>query len=489
MSAAAPCASPRTARYRRRQPERTLLYRTVQGHLATWLELTRDSASGTSVPAYVEREFRRYLECGILAHGFARARCGQCGHDFLIAYSCKGRGVCPACNARRMVETAAHLTDHVMPRLPVRQWVLSVPKRLRYYLHSDPAVQTLALHIFLSAVEQGLRRCSPGAGVAWRIGAVAFIHGFGALLNPHVHFHCVVIEGVFEADGAGGARFHEARGVGPETVAEIQAKVRRRLLRAAARRGLLERQDAQAMGAWDHAGGFSLDASVRIEAQDREGLERLLRYCARPAFALERLREVDPEHLVYESVKPGPSGSVTLMLTPLELLDRLAALIPPPRRHRHRYFGVLAPNAPLRAAVTALAGQQAEAPAAQTPAAAAGAAPSAPASASAQTPQAAEEPIHRRAARYAWALLLARIYEFFPLLCPKCGGEIRIIAFINEAIAVREILAYLGEPTSPPPMAPARGPPLWEMTDAGQGELDPQAQPAPDYEFDQRIAW
>ncbi len=243
------------------------------------------------------------------------------------------------------------------------------------------------------------------------------------------------------------------------------------------------------MGAWDHAGGFSLDASVRVEAQDREGLERLLRYCARPAFALERLREIDSEHLVYESVKPGPGGSVTLMLTPLELLDRLAALIAPPRRHRHRYFGVLAPNAPLRAAVTALAGTGPETPAAQTPAAAAGAAPPAAASASAETAQAAEEPIHRQAARYAWALLLARIYEVFPLLCPKCGGEIRIIAFITEALAVREILAYLGEPTSPPRLAPARGPPLWERADAGQGEFDPQAQPVPDYEFDQRIAW
>ena len=385
-----------------------MLYRTVQGHLATWLELTRDSASGTSVPAYVEREFRRYLECGVLAHGFSRARCGACGHDFLIAFSCKGSSVYPACNARRMVETAAHLVDHVMPHLPVRQWVLSVPKRLRYYLQNDAAVQTLALHIFLSAVEQSLCRCIPGAGATSRNGALAFIHGFGALLNPHVHFHCVVIEGVFEADGAGGARFHEARGVGPEVVAEIQAQVRRRL-RAAARRGLLEREDVQAMGAWEHAGGFSMDTSVRIEAQDWEGLERLLRYCARPAFALERLREIDPEHLVYESVKPGPGGSVTLMLTPLELLDRLAALIPPPRRHRHRYFGVLAPNSPLRAAVTALAGPRAETPTAQTPATAPGAPPPAPASASAETPQAAEEPIHRRAARYAWALLLARL--------------------------------------------------------------------------------
>jgi len=304
---------------------------------------------------------------------------------------------------------------------------------------------------------------------------------FGALLNPHVHFQRVVVEGVFEADGAGGARFHEARGVCPEIIAEIQAKVRRPLLRAAARRGLFEREDAQAMGAWDHGGGFSLDASVRIEADDQEALERLLRYCARPAFALERLREIDPAHQVYESIKPGPSGSLTLMLTPFELIDRLAALIPPPRRHRHRTYGVLAPNAPLRAAVTALAGVGAEAPAAETPAAPAPSASSAPAE--------PEEPIHRRAARYAWALLLARIYELFPLLCPKCGGQMRIIAFITEAPAVREILAYLGEPTSAPRMAPARGPPLWGMADAGQGESDPQAQRAPDTEFDQRIAW
>ena len=71
------------------------------------------------------------LECGIFAHGFARARCDACGHDYFVAFSCKGRGVCPSCNTRRMVQTAAHLTDHVFPRLPVRQWVLSVPKPCR----------------------------------------------------------------------------------------------------------------------------------------------------------------------------------------------------------------------------------------------------------------------------------------------------------------------------------------------------------------------
>jgi hypothetical protein len=83
---------------------------------------------------------------------------------------------------------------------------------------------------------------------------------------------------------------------------------------------LLEPEVAEEMVAWDHSGGFSLDAGVRIEAEDRPGLERLLRYCARPVFALERLRQIDPEHLVYESLKPGPGGSVSLLLTQLELI-------------------------------------------------------------------------------------------------------------------------------------------------------------------------
>ena len=105
------------------------LYRVVQGHFETYLALVREGhCDAERVPAYVEREFRRYLQCGILAHGFARAFCDECQHDFLIAYSCKGRGACPACNARRIVETAAHLADHVMPRLPLRSAVTALAR-------------------------------------------------------------------------------------------------------------------------------------------------------------------------------------------------------------------------------------------------------------------------------------------------------------------------------------------------------------------------
>jgi Transposase zinc-binding domain len=159
------------ARYRPRRPSQSVLYRCVQEHLETWLAQCRDGHDDNDdgpVPPYVEREFRRYLECGFLARGFARARCGRCGHDFLIAFSCKERSVCPSCNARRMFETAAHLADHVLPRLPVRQWVLAVPKRLRYFLRRDADLQGAALRVFLRVVEQHLRAHSPGSGPSAR---------------------------------------------------------------------------------------------------------------------------------------------------------------------------------------------------------------------------------------------------------------------------------------------------------------------------------
>ncbi len=478
MDAPVKSVAPRTQCYQRRRPEQTLWYRTVQTHFETWLALSSGEYN-ESPPAHVENAFRRYLECGILAHGFARAHCDECGHDFLIAFSCKGRGVCPSCNTRRMVETAAHLADHVFPRLPVRQWVLSVPKRLRYYLQRDVALQGAVLRIFLREVERCLREHSPGCNAQARIGAVAFIHRFGSSLNEHVHFHCCIVDGVFEpaanaGDGAG-VDFHAATWIDESAISKVQAEVRRRILRTFVRRGLFDKGDAEVMGSWVHGGGFSVDASVCINQKDRAGLERLLRYCARPPFALEHLQQLDAEHLVYHSPKPGLDGSSDLVLTPLELIGKIAALVPPPRSHRHRYYGVLAPNSPLRAAVIAMA------PVAVI-------APSLPL---ADAAGAEEKP--RRASHYLWAMLLARIYEAFPLTCPICQAQMRIIAFINEASDVRKILEHIGESSQPPRIAPARGPPLWELAanfaQAGSDHEWVIVEPEPEIEFDQSVAW
>jgi len=104
-------------------------------HLETFVEHTR--SSDRQLPANVEKELRAYLECGILAHGFVRVRCVDCAGDRVIAFSCQRRSFCPSCMGRRMVDTAARLTDEVLPRVPVRQWVLSLPYEIRYRLAWD----------------------------------------------------------------------------------------------------------------------------------------------------------------------------------------------------------------------------------------------------------------------------------------------------------------------------------------------------------------
>ncbi len=219
----------------------------------------------------------------------------------------------------------------------------------------------------------------------------------------------------------------------------LTERVRRRVIRWFRMQRLLAAASAAEMLARENS-GFSVDASVRIVLIDRDvtsyflSLEYLLRYCARPPFALERLsvirgpagritqvRYVLPRHKATNWVGPGrsrkstrPGASGVVELTPFEFLDRLADLVPPPRKHRHRYHGVFAPNHKLRSHDTS---------------------------------------------RIAWAKLLARVGEEFPLECPNCGGNIRLIAFITDPGPIRKILAHLGEPLEPPPVSPARGPP------------------------------
>ena len=108
---------------------------------------------------------------------------------------------------------------------------------------------------------------------------MSFVHRFGSALNPHVHFHCCVLDGVFEAEPAsdGQVTFREAVGISPQAVAAVQTQVRRRVLRWFVRRGWLAEEDREEMQRWSHSGGFSLDAAVRIEGGDSDGLERLVR--------------------------------------------------------------------------------------------------------------------------------------------------------------------------------------------------------------------
>jgi len=135
------------------------------------------------LPRFIKDEFDAFLECGILAHGFLRLRCGECGHDKLLAFSCKRRGFCPSCGARRMSQTAAHLVDHVIPHVPVRQWVLSLPIPLRLLLAARPLLVTPVLRVVHRVITRFLLDQANLKADEADSGAVTLIQRFGSAAN------------------------------------------------------------------------------------------------------------------------------------------------------------------------------------------------------------------------------------------------------------------------------------------------------------------
>ena len=157
-----------------RDPSQTVLYRVVADHLETFLASLDADPDAKGLPAYVERELYDYLQCGILAHGFLRLGCDTCHQELLLAFSCKRRGFCPSCAGRRMAQTAAHLVEQVIPWVPTRQWVVSVPVPLRYWMAASQELTakvhtiirtTIGQYYVNKAVTRGCRASQHPTGV------------------------------------------------------------------------------------------------------------------------------------------------------------------------------------------------------------------------------------------------------------------------------------------------------------------------------------
>jgi ribosomal protein S27E len=171
--------------YQRHRPEDSVLYKIIQENLETFLRQAQIE-TGYPLPEFVEREFREYLKCGILAYGFLRVQCESCLHENLVAFSCKRRGFCPSCGGRRMSESAIHLVDEVLPQKLIRQWVLSFPFQLRLLLAIRPKIMAEVLHITNSAITKHLRRKAGLPKTKAKTGSVTLIQRFGGSINLNV---------------------------------------------------------------------------------------------------------------------------------------------------------------------------------------------------------------------------------------------------------------------------------------------------------------
>ena len=162
-------------------------------HLETFLQEAAGGRDGDPLPRFIEKEFLNFLTCGALGRGFARFRCSACKLERLVPFSCKGRCVCGSCAARRMTALAAHLVDEVLPLVPVRQWVLTMPYRLRYMLAWDHKLCRAVLGVYIRALLGFLRRQARRSGILnGHGGAVTVIQRFGSALNVNVHFHALL---------------------------------------------------------------------------------------------------------------------------------------------------------------------------------------------------------------------------------------------------------------------------------------------------------
>jgi len=186
--------------YKPRRLEKTPLYQILQTHLETFR--SELESTGQSLPHFVWQEFASFLVCGILGHGFARVVCFGCRHEYLVGFSCKARGLCLSFGGRRMADLAAHLTDNVLPRVPMRQWVLSFPLALRYRLAYDRDFASLLLKRFTQEVfgwqrRQAKKKLGLNSVRDAQSGGVTSIQRFGSAANLNLHFHILIPDGVF----------------------------------------------------------------------------------------------------------------------------------------------------------------------------------------------------------------------------------------------------------------------------------------------------
>jgi hypothetical protein len=361
-----------------------VLHRVVRENLETFLaQGVQRSASGEGYPLYVEKELRDFIGCGDLARGFARCRCGTCGHELLLPLSCKNRGLCPSCTGRRMSDEAAYLVDMVLPEAPYRQWTLTFPFALRFLLARDYRLITAVLGIAVRILFAWQRRQARRQGFrAAKNAAVVFVQRFGGALNVNVHAHALLPDGVFVLDEQSGSfRFLRLSPPSDKDVLHLTQRLARRITSFIERRfatleptedGLLDSAIADGMQKVpslpeplaEHApddephkvrtsrrsasvDGFSIHADTAVAPPNRLGLEKLCRYGLRPAFSHERLSLSEDGHVLLALRRPWPrpGGLSVLRFEPLAFLGRLAALVPPPWAHLVRHYGLFAPNA------------------------------------------------------------------------------------------------------------------------------------------------
>jgi hypothetical protein len=391
--------------YKRRQPETSVLYQLVY-HSRDDLEYQWESRFQHEYGVLrdeVTKTLDEYLNCGILAHGAARVYCDGCKHSLLVAFSCKRRGVCPSCGAKRAVKFAEHIYTEILEDVPHRHTVFTIPKRLRVFFKYD---RTL-LSILFQAAWYAL---SEVFGIDEReLAAIFTVQTAGEALHYHPHLHGLLADGYWK-DGM----FHRFAELDLKVLTQVFAE---RVLAQLHKRELITDDIVAQILSQDHSG---FGVWMGDPFHDKESEQFVARYIERGPLALDKLSIQDD--IVTYTTKDERAHEFDA----LEFLATLSAHIPKPYESLTRYFGRYSCRR---------RGERAKL-------------------ATADAAETTESDYRREFTKSSWASCIKRMYEIDPLECPKCKAQMRIVAFIQNEHSIKDIMKSQGIPDfqAPPPI-------------------------------------
>ncbi|MFW7379323.1 MAG: transposase [Oligoflexus sp.] len=368
--------------YTRRRPELTPCYQVIQSEFETFA--AEREAEARPLPPHVSQEFYEYLKCGIPAYGFLRLACKSCKEEKIVAFSCKKRGFCPSCCAKRAAESATHLVDNVLPLIAYRQFVITFPIPMRFWLQTNKKLYAkihklviTELHSYYidKAKALGIKNPTPGT--------ISFTQRFGSALNLNIHMHVLCADGVYtRVDGK--PLFRNLDAITDGEVARLIEAISQKAMHYLKKQGYLDKDGelvrnplldelfdthealsgataasiAGKIAFGPNAGnyvtrigkgfgygeeiplakgkrcfsvhGFSLHANTHVNALARDRLEKLIHYIARGPLSNERLELTDDHRVKLRLKNPYSDGTTHLLFTYGEFIEKLVALVPPP---------------------------------------------------------------------------------------------------------------------------------------------------------------
>ena len=469
--------------YERRRPELTPCYRILQDHLSTFI--AERQAEGRPLPDYIIEEFEAYMRCGIPAHGFLRLACTSCSKEKIVAFSCKKRGYCPSCCAKRMAEAAHHLIDNVLPFIPYRQFVISFPIPMRYWIHTNKKLFSSIHKIVTKEIHRSFIKKAESLGIKDPTpGTISFTQRFGSALNLNPHLHILCSDGVYTRSSDGSPRFRNMEPISDSEVEALITTISQKIMNHLKRKGYLDKDGevvlnpeaddifaendsltqatassiAGKIAFGPNAGryvtrigsgfgygeeiplakgkrcfsinGFSLHANTTTATHQRDRLRKLIEYIARGPLSNERL-EIRPDGKVLLQLKtPWRDGTSHLLFTPSEFIEKLAAITPPPRAHLVRWAGVFAPNSPFRKEITL-------------------------------KPEIkkgfefrSENKDQKAIKNYSWSKMLEKVFKIDVSTCESCGADMVAVCSIMKRESIIRYLKHINIDYDPPERSP-----------------------------------